>query len=41
MSVQELYPKTQVTIGPVIDNGFFIMIFQEKNLLQKMDLKKD
>src|SRR4051812_15898759 len=23
MAVQELYPGTQVTIGPVIDNGFF------------------
>ena len=23
MAVQELYPKTQVTIGPVIENGFF------------------
>ena len=23
MAVQELFPKTQVTIGPVIDNGFY------------------
>ena len=23
MSVQELFPKTQVTIGPVIENGFY------------------
>src|SRR5213082_2120191 len=23
MAVQELYPGTQVTIGPVIDNGFY------------------
>ena len=23
MAVQELYPGTQVTIGPVLDNGFF------------------
>ena len=23
MAVQELYPKTQVTIGPVIENGFY------------------
>ena len=23
MSVQELYPGTQVTIGPVIDDGFY------------------
>ena len=34
MAVQELYPGTQVTIGPVIEMDF-IMIFQEKNLLQK------
>ena len=24
MAVQELYPGTQVTIGPVIENGFFL-----------------
>ena len=23
MAVQEIYPETQVTIGPVIENGFF------------------
>ena len=23
MAVQELFPKTQVTIGPVIENGFY------------------
>ena len=23
MAVQELFPETQVTIGPVIENGFF------------------
>ena len=34
MSVQEIFPGTQVTIGPVIDNGFF-MILQGKNLLPK------
>ena len=34
MAVQELYPGTQVTIGPVIENDF-IMTLQEKNL-QKM-----
>ena len=33
MAVQELFPGTQVTIGPVIENGF-IMILQEKNLSQ-------
>ena len=32
MSVQELYPGTQVTIGPVIENGFY-MILLGKNLL--------
>ena len=35
MSVQELYPGTQVTIGPVIENGFF-MILREKNHSQQM-----
>ena len=25
MAVQELYPGTQVTIGPVIENGFFLL----------------
>ena len=39
MAVQELFPGTQVTIGPVIDDGF-IMIFHVKNLLLKMILKK-
>ena len=24
MAVQELFPGTQVTIGPVIENGFFL-----------------
>ena len=23
MAVQELFPRTQVTIGPVIENGFY------------------
>ena len=32
MAVQELFPGTQVTIGPVIQNGF-IMTLQEKNHL--------
>ena len=35
MAVQELFPGTQVTIGPVIENGFS-MILQERNHLQKM-----
>ena len=34
MAVQELFPDTQVTIGPVIENGF-IMILTEKSHLQK------
>ena len=38
MAVQELYPGTQVTIGPVIENGF-ITTLQEKSLLQAMTLK--
>ena len=38
MSVQELYPGTQVTIGPVIENGFFYDFsrktpFTEKDLI--------
>ena len=33
MAVQELFPNTQVTIGPVVENGF-IMTLQEKNHLQ-------
>ena len=35
MAVQELFPGTQVTIGPIIEMDF-IMIFQGKNLLQRM-----
>ncbi len=34
MAVQELFPGTQVTIGPVIDNGFYYD-FARKNHLQK------
>ena len=30
MSVQELFPGTQVTIGPVIENGFFYDFVREK-----------
>ena len=26
-AVQELYPGTQVTIGPVIENGFYLRLF--------------
>jgi threonyl-tRNA synthetase len=35
MAVQELFPGTQVTIGPVIENGFYYD-FARKNLLLKM-----
>ena len=38
MAVQELYPGTQVTIGPVL-KMVFIMILLEKSHLQKMTLK--
>ena len=30
MAVQELYPETQVTIGPVIENGFFYDFLEMK-----------
>ena len=39
MAVQELYPKTQVTIGPVIDNGFYYD-FSRKEPFTEDDLKK-
>jgi threonyl-tRNA synthetase len=39
MSVQELYPGTQVTIGPVIDNGFYYD-FSRKEPFTEEDLKK-
>jgi threonyl-tRNA synthetase len=39
MAVQELYPGTQVTIGPVIDNGFFYD-FARKEPFTEEDLKK-
>ena len=39
MAVQELYPETKVTIGPVIENGFFYDFsretpFNEKDLIK-------
>ena len=40
MAVQELYPSTQVTIGPVIENGFFYD-FARKETFTDADLKKD
>ena len=39
MAVQELYPNTQVTIGPVIENGFFYD-FARKEPFTSDDLKK-
>ena len=39
MAVQELYPGTQVTIGPVIDNGFYYG-FSRNDPFTKDDLKK-
>ena len=39
MAVQELYPGTQVTIGPVIENGFFYD-FARKEPFTSDDLEK-
>ena len=39
MSVQELFPGTQVTIGPVIENGFYYD-FARKEPFTEDDLKK-
>ena len=39
MSVQELYPGTKVTIGPVIENGFFYDFARETPFTEK-DLEK-
>ena len=39
MSVQELFPGTQVTIGPVIENGFYYD-FARKEPFTNDDLKK-
>ena len=39
MAVQELFPKTQVTIGPVIENGFFYY-FARKEPFTQDDLEK-
>ena len=39
MAVQEIYPDTQVTIGPVIENGFFYD-FSRKEPFTSEDLKK-
>ena len=39
MAVQELFPGTQVTIGPVIEDGFYYD-FSRKESFTKEDLKK-
>jgi threonyl-tRNA synthetase len=39
MSVQELFPKTQVTIGPVIEDGFYYD-FSRKEPFTEEDLEK-
>ena len=39
MAVQEIYPGTQVTIGPVIENGFYYD-FSRKKPFTEEDLKK-
>ena len=39
MAVQELFPGTQVTIGPVIENGFYYD-FARKEAFTEEDLKK-
>ena len=39
MAVQELFPRTQVTIGPVIGNGFYYD-FARKESFTEEDLKK-
>ncbi|MBD1146566.1 threonine--tRNA ligase [Pelagibacterales bacterium SAG-MED28] len=39
MAVQELFPRTQVTIGPVIENGFYYD-FARKEPFTSEDLKK-
>jgi threonyl-tRNA synthetase len=38
MAVQELFPGTQVTIGPVIENGFYYDFAHKKSFTQD-DLK--
>ena len=39
MAVQELFPGTQVTIGPVIENGFYYDFVRKKPFTQE-DLNK-
>eukprot|EP00903_Cladosiphon_okamuranus_P007241 g7027.t1 len=39
MAVQKLFPGTQVTIGPWIDNGFYYDFFNEEKKMTESDLK--
>ena len=39
MAVQELFPGTQVTIGPIIENGFYYD-FSRKEPFTEEDLNK-
>src|SRR3954468_14602924 len=38
-AVQELWPHTQVTIGPVIENGFYYDFFREEGPFSEDDLR--
>tara|TARA_R110000868_G_scaffold218576_2_gene469086 strand:+ start:15302 stop:17254 length:1953 start_codon:yes stop_codon:yes gene_type:complete len=38
-AIKELYPTAQITIGPVIENGFFYDVAFEENIVEK-DLEK-
>jgi threonyl-tRNA synthetase len=38
MAVQRLYPDAQVTLGPVIDNGFYYDFFFPNKQLSDADL---
>ena len=33
-AVKNLYPDTQVTIGPVVENGFIMIILEKNHFLQ-------
>ena len=39
-AVQELYPGTQVTIGPVTDEGFYYDFYREEGVFTPEDFKK-
>ena len=40
MAVQELFPDTQVTIGPVIEDGFYYDFFRKEPFTDE-DLKEN